>query len=184
MISISNRQRGRKIDLRSLEKIAETVLSELKIEEAELGIVLVGAKEMASINENFLQHEGPTDVITFDYSDSQGREGALRRPRPYSGRNIRGRSSDHGVAARTSVAAPLAKSDVPAMIHGEIFICIPEAERQAKVFETDWFSEVVRYEIHGILHLTGHDDLEPVARKKMKREENRLVRKIVEKSKR
>jgi ssRNA-specific RNase YbeY (16S rRNA maturation enzyme) len=30
--------------------------------------------------------------------------------------------------------------------------------------------------VHGILHLCGHDDLEPAARRAMKREENRLVR--------
>ena len=149
MISVSNRQRARKIDLRLLEKIAAAALMELKIQEADLGIVLVGAKEMASLNEKFLQHEGPTDVITFDYS-GQG-ESTVRSPQPTVHRS---------------------------KVHGEIFICVPEAERQAKEFGTDWFSEVARYVIHGILHLSGHDDLQSVARKKMKRAENRLVRKI------
>jgi ssRNA-specific RNase YbeY (16S rRNA maturation enzyme) len=36
----------------------------------------------------------------------------------------------------------------------------------------------VRYVIHGILHLLGHDDLEPVARRKMKRVEGRWLRDI------
>ncbi|MGH7940404.1 MAG: rRNA maturation RNase YbeY [Limisphaerales bacterium] len=152
MISISNRQRAHKIDLRLLEKIAAATLAQLNITRAELGIVLVGAKEMASLNEKFLQHEGPTDVITFDYSDKVAPPGAAR-------------------------TAPRA---VPVIIRGEIFVCIAEAERQAIVFGTDWFSELVRYIVHGILHLSGHDDLEPLARKRMKREENRLLRKLVE----
>jgi ssRNA-specific RNase YbeY (16S rRNA maturation enzyme) len=37
---------------------------------------------------------------------------------------------------------------------------------------------VVRYVVHGILHLMGYDDLQPLARKKMKREEGRLVREL------
>lgn len=137
-LAVSNRQRVRKINLRSVKEIAAATLADLKIQRAELGIVIVGAKEMASLNESFLGHEGPTDVITFDYSETGN----------------------------------------PAKIHGEIFICVSEAERQAKVFRTDCQSEVIRYVIHGILHLAGHDDLQPVARKKMKREENRLVRKF------
>jgi probable rRNA maturation factor len=140
MIAISNRQRAsarvKKIDLQLLEKTAEAALEELGIEASELGIVLVGPKEMAAINEKFLQHEGPTDVITFDYSN-------LKSP-----------------------------------LHGEIFICLEEAQRQAKEFKTTWQSELVRYVVHGILHLAGHDDLQPAARKKMKQVEGSLVRKL------
>ncbi len=34
----------------------------------ELVIVLVDDKQIAEINQNFLNHQGPTDVISFDYS--------------------------------------------------------------------------------------------------------------------
>jgi probable rRNA maturation factor len=140
MIAISNRRRAgapaKKIDLRLLERIAAAALEELELEAEELSIVLVGAKEMAALNEKFLQHKGPTDVITFDYSE--GTKG----------------------------------------VSGEIFICAEVAERQAKEFKTTRQSEVVRYVVHGILHLAGHDDLQPMARKKMKQVEGRLVRKL------
>ena len=53
--------------------------------------------------------------------------------------------------SRTRIAEP--------KIHGEMFICVDEAIVQAKKFKTNWQSEVVRYIIHGILHLLGHDDL-------------------------
>jgi probable rRNA maturation factor len=136
MIAVSNRQRAKKIDVRLLEKIATAALEELELEAEEVSIVLVNAKEMASINEKFLNHEGPTDVITFDYQNTELR------------------------------------------IYGEIFVCLEEAKRQAKEFKTTWQAEVVRYVVHGILHLAGHDDLQPVARKKMKKEEGRLVREL------
>jgi probable rRNA maturation factor len=136
MIAISNRQRARRINLRLLEKIATAALEELKIVQAELSVVLTGAKEMASLNEKFLGHEGPTDVITFDYKEAK------------------------------------------LELHGEVFVCVAEAEKQAKEFGTSWQSELVRYVVHGILHLTGHDDLKPMARKKMKREEGRVLGKL------
>lgn len=61
-------------------------------------------------------------------------------------------------------------------ICGELYVCVEDAVKQARSFRTTWQSEVVRYIVHGILHLCGHDDHRAVARRAMKREENRLVR--------
>jgi len=69
-ITVSNRQRRKKINARFLKRVVAALFEELKIDEAELGIHLVAAKEMARVNWQFLQHEGSTDVITFDHSDS------------------------------------------------------------------------------------------------------------------
>ena len=60
-------------------------------------------------------------------------------------------------------------------IHGEIFICVDEAVLQARKFGTSWQSEIVRYIVHGVLHLLGFDDSSAGARHKMKREENRRL---------
>jgi probable rRNA maturation factor len=67
------------------------------------------------------------------------------------------------------------------ILAGEIFICVDDAILQAKKFKTKWQSEIVRYVIHGILHLIGHDDLKSKSRNKMKLEENRLLRGIAKK---
>ena len=137
---IANRQRRRKIQSAQLKTIVVALLAELGIKEVGLEINLLGAMQMAALNETFLQHEGSTDVITFDYSV------------PEAG----GRRVGDGLA-------------------GEIFVCVDEAIVQAKQFRTDWQAEVVRYIVHGILHLLGHDDLRADRRRAMKREENRLV---------
>ena len=71
-------------------------------------------------------------------------------------------------------------SESPPVLHGELFVCIDEAISQARQFRTTWQGELARYVIHGILHLRGYDDLQPDMRRKMKREENRLLRKISE----
>lgn len=143
-ILISNRQRTKKINLHLLKQITEALLAELKNKNVELGINLVGAKEMAELNWKFLRHEGSTDVITFDHLDGA-----------------------HGVMRPT--------------LHGELFVCVDDAISQAKQYQTNWQSEIVRYTIHGILHLLGHDDLKSKSRNKMKREENRLLRRAAKK---
>ena len=140
-IAIANRQRTKKINVRLLKQIVAALFAELKISEAELGIALVGAKEMAKVNWQFLQHEGSTDVITFGYENSEFR---IQNSEPE--------------------------------LHGELFICVDDAVLQAKKFKTSWQAEMVRYVVHGLLHLLGHDDLKPDLRRKMKRAENRLVR--------
>lgn len=134
-VSLSNRQRDRKVDTRALRVLVQQVQAEAG-QSAELGIHLVGARRSAALNQQFLGHEGPTDIITFDHGST------------------------------------------PERVCGELFICVAEAVRQAREFGTTWSEEVRRYVIHGILHLRGYDDLEPGARRVMKREENRLVRRF------
>ena len=156
LLQIFNRQKTRAINLPLLRKISRGLLDELLEENVfELGIHLVGAEEMAQVNKNFLQHEGSTDVITFDYSET-GRAGC---PQPAA----RG-------AMRTS------RPTTPLL--GEIFISVDDAVSQAREFRTSWQSELVRYIVHGVLHLEGHDDLQPAPRLKMKRAENRLLKEL------
>jgi probable rRNA maturation factor len=144
-LTLRNRQQTRPVDIRRLRRICTTLLAELlPVKNAELGVTLVAAPEMARLNGQFLQHKGSTDVITFDYSEV---------PDP-----------------RLQTAIPRSK------LHGELFICLDEAVFQARRFRTTWQSELVRYLIHGMLHLLGHDDHRAPDRRKMKREENRLLR--------
>jgi probable rRNA maturation factor len=152
MLVLRNRQRLRRIDSRLLKQIIAAALAELDASpNSEICFHLIAAAEMTHINWQFLQHEGSTDVITFDHAE--GRAGS---PLPAVGA--------HGVSRPT--------------VHGEIFICLDDAVAQAKQFRTTWQSELVRYAVHGILHLLGHEDLKPAARQKMKRVENRLVRRL------
>lgn len=136
---IANRQRVKKFNLRLLKTITAALLEELYLTEASLEINLLGTEEMAALNETFLQHEGSTDVITFDYANK----------------------------------AP--------GLQGEIFVCVDEAVLQAKQFKTSWQSEIVRYIVHGVLHLLGHDDTTANVRRRMKREENLLLQRLAKK---
>src|SRR5436305_1437059 len=140
-LAFLNGQRTRPLNIRYLRSITTALLDHVgPIADYDLAIHLVSAPEMTRLNQTFLRHEGPTDVITFDYSE----DGAKQPPCP--------------------------------ALHGEIFICVAEAVAQAETFRTSWQSEIVRYLVHGILHLQGFDDVRPKDRRAMKREESRLMR--------
>src|SRR5687768_2929886 len=140
-LQVRNRQGDQRLDSKFLREIVRTLLrKELGLQNYEHGIKFVSATKMAKLNWDYLQHEGSTDVITFDYREgNEGKESELV---------------------------------------GEIYISVADAKKQAREFRTTWQEELVRYLVHGVLHLRGYDDLVATKRKVMKREENRLVEKL------
>ena len=54
---------------------------------------------------------------------------------------------------------------------GEVFICPRTAIDYAAARQKDPFEEVSLYLIHGLLHCLGYDDLEPGARRTMRKKE-------------
>lgn len=154
-LTLRNRQHDRCLDLRFLRRILRHILSApLATSHHELCFHFVTAEEMARVNWQFLQHEGSTDVITFDY--------------------VKGSA----VSGQRSAKTPDARRQTPSPLSGEAFICVADAVKQAREFKTSWQSEVVRYAVHALLHLRGYDDLEPAKRREMKREENGLMREL------
>jgi probable rRNA maturation factor len=134
-ISIRNGQRQWRIPSGPMRQLVREVLAE-RGQTAEVAIHWIGPRRSAEMNRQFLQHEGPTDIITFDYGST------------------------------------------PECLRGELFICVSEAVRQAREFGTTWKQELRRYVIHGLLHLRGYDDRDARTRQRMKRAENRLVRRF------
>ena len=169
-LSVRNRQRLHRVNTRLLRRITLCILGEhLCIKDFELAIHLVTASEMTHVNETFLQHEGSTDVITFDHSDEREQASKLSR---FGKHPVKPRVVD---AAISGSLPSWYKLKACRSLHGELFICLQEAVAQARRFSATWQSELVRYVIHGLLHLCGHDDLKPAARRVMKRAENRLL---------
>ena len=155
-VVVANRQRTLKINLSLLKQIAESLLADLKIKSSGLEINLVSAKEMTWLNEKYLQHAGSTDVITFDY-----------------GREVPTSPDPEQHASKGNRLKPELQT-----VQGEIFICADEAVLQARRFRASWQSEIIRYLVHGILHLLGYNDLRLEERRKMKRAENDLLRRM------
>jgi probable rRNA maturation factor len=61
------------------------------------------------------------------------------------------------------------------VLRGDIVVSTETAVRMAKVVGSTPRLETAYYVIHGILHLTGHDDLSPEPRRAMRRRERTLM---------
>ncbi|MGI8889224.1 MAG: rRNA maturation RNase YbeY [Chthoniobacterales bacterium] len=66
-------------------------------------------------------------------------------------------------------------TDVITFQHGEIFVSLETARRQAEFQQTSLPYELLLYLVHGLLHLRGLDDQEPVARSKMHAVQKKIV---------
>jgi probable rRNA maturation factor len=169
-LTLRNRQRLRRLNLPLLRRILQAALRETYSGGGyDLSFYVVSAAEIARLNESFLQPQGATDVITFDYGESQ---------RPAT-RSHATRHTQHPSGSPCPVTGAEAnRHSSPASLHGEIFVCLEQAVSQAREFRTTWQSELVRYCVHGLLHLLGYDDHNALDRRQMKVAENHLVRQL------
>ncbi len=62
-----------------------------------------------------------------------------------------------------------------AMPAAEVFVCPEMALGAAPRYRTTVHREILRYVVHGLLHLAGFDDHTPGARRRMRRAERRLL---------
>ena len=106
---------------------------------------------IARVNEAFLGHHGPTDVISFDYRADD----------------------DPGFPDETD-AFP-AEDDGDADPSVELIVCPAVALEQALKRGLPYAEEVALYVAHGLLHAAGYDDLNPKAKRVMRRAEKRVM---------
>lgn len=92
---------------------------------ATLEIAIVDDATSDQVHRDFMEIEGPTDVITFH--------------------------------------------------HGEIVIGAEVAERQAAEYGEPLAREILRYIVHGLLHLAGHEDSDPEERATMEAAQETIV---------
>lgn len=142
---IRNRHRARRVALPALREFTRAVLaSQPGLARYELGIHLVGAAEMAAVNETFLDHAGSTDVITFDHASRERGAG--------SGEHLHGElfiCLDDAVAqARefgTSCQAELARYVIHGVLHLRGFDdTTPAARRKMKRAENSLLRTLAR----------------------------------------
>jgi len=104
------------------------------------------------VNEDFLGHHGATDVISFDY---------------------RGGDADPGFATEDCFDADDVADADPSV---ELIVCPAVAYEQAVKRGLPYAEEVALYVAHGLLHAAGYDDLNPKAKRVMRRAEKRVMK--------
>jgi rRNA maturation RNase YbeY len=60
-------------------------------------------------------------------------------------------------------------------ISGDLFISLDTVKSNSEQFGTDYYEELERVIIHGILHLCGFKDKEPADEARMREEENKAI---------
>ncbi len=131
-----------------LKFVVRTVLEDEHVASAEIGLAIVGDEEIHRVNREHLDHDVPTDVISFLYS-------AESSATPPSGKPVR---RGAGLA-----------------IEGELVISDETAAREAPRHKWPAPSELELYVVHGLLHLCGYDDLALGERRVMRRRERELI---------
>jgi probable rRNA maturation factor len=66
-------------------------------------------------------------------------------------------------------------TDVITFHHGEIVIGAEVAERQAAEYGEPLAREILRYLVHGLLHLAGHEDADPAERATMESAQESII---------
>jgi len=73
-----------------------------------------------------------------------------------------------------------AKTADEATVGGEVYVCPAVASRAAAVYSTTPEFELALYMIHGLLHLAGEDDTDPVSRRRMRQREKQIMSRLLQ----
>ena len=107
------------VEKRRLVAAAKAVLQGEGIAAADLSLAVVDDPTIHGLNRQYLQHDYPTDVLSFVFASS------------------------------------------PTQLEGEVIVSFDTAQAAAARYGWSAEAELVRYVVHGILHLVGHDDATP-----------------------
>jgi probable rRNA maturation factor len=155
----ADEQQQQPVELERWVTLAQSVLTARGVKgDAEVSLLFVDEPSIASLNEQFLQKEGPTDVLSFPIEDE-----------PLSG----GRFPDFGGTGPGSDPPPS-----PVMLLGDVVVCPAVAARNAVDHGVTYDDEMALLVVHGLLHLLGMDHVEEAEAERMERMERQLLRRF------
>jgi probable rRNA maturation factor len=129
-VIVDDAQHEQPVDVDRWARFARDVLEAQGISgDAELTLRFVEAGEIETLNERYLGHTGPTDVLSFPIEDD---------PLAPSSQPI-----------STEGALPI--------LLGDVVICPAVAHRNAPDHDSTYDDEIALLIVHGILHLLGMD---------------------------
>ena len=168
-IAIANRQRAVRIDRRRLIRLARAVLVMEQVALAEISVAIVDDREIHRINRRFLNHDFPTDVISFLLDEDDAHD---LKPSA-SVRHVRRRADTTSAAGKASFPRRRGRGKA---FSGEIVISAETARRNAVAYRVTPQDELDLYVAHGLLHLCGYDDRSPREKRLMRRRESEALR--------
>ncbi len=141
-----------------MTRAVQRVLEVAHIHRGHLSLAVVDDAQMTDLHERFLDDPTTTDVLTFDLRDTD------------DDTDTEGMADDiHANADDASVPQP---GEHPQSLFGEIIVCYDVAKRQAIARGHDIQMELLLYVVHGLLHLLGYDDHDPIEAARMHQRED------------
>lgn len=132
-IAIAREHPSANIDSKRLRRAVKAILSDAGVTTGEVSIAVVDDARMQELNRRYLDHDYPTDVLSF----------------------VLAHEGDH--------------------LDGQIVVSFDYASREAARYGWNADDELLLYTIHGALHLVGHDDLNPEAKREMRQAEQKYL---------
>ena len=71
-VLIDNQQQNHPLRIPTVQKKAQAILNALECPDGELSVLLVDDPRIAELNETYLKHQGPTNVISFPMREGDG----------------------------------------------------------------------------------------------------------------
>jgi probable rRNA maturation factor len=71
-VLIDNQQQNHPVAIPTVQKRAQAILSALGCPDGELSVLLVDDRRIAELNQTYLNHQGPTNVISFPMREGHG----------------------------------------------------------------------------------------------------------------
>jgi probable rRNA maturation factor len=150
-----------------MARVLERLLAEIGEAGSGVSLSFVRDAAMRELNREHRGKDAPTDVLSFPmYPPEAFERGGRTRPRT---------AFDGAQALQVQPFDKAQGDDRPERLLGDLVVSVDTALRQAAVYHAPLEREVERLLIHGVLHLAGHDHLEPGERARMEAEERRLA---------
>ena len=148
-VQIDDSQKVLKVDHRRLVDIVRSVLAAEKCVSATISIAIVDNRTIHDLNVRYLQHDYPTDVLSFLLEEELDTD-SLPIPK----------GSPRGCGKR---------------IEGEIILSSEMAKQMAIKYRWRPLDEVTLYVVHGLLHLCGYDDMSRKDQASMQQREREVL---------
>jgi probable rRNA maturation factor len=156
-IYAADEQAEHPVDVDRWSTLARAVLeAEGIVSDTEVSLLFVDEATIASLNERFLDKQGPTDVLSFPIEDEVDRSG---------------RSPDEGGTGPGSIEEDTDRL----LLLGDVVICPAVAARNAVDHGVTFDDEIALLVVHGILHLLGMDHEIDAEAERMEQRERQLL---------
>ncbi len=142
------------VNTKKIEDTADFICRSLGFENWELSISFVESEEIRRLNQEFRNIDKSTDVLSFP---QQEWDEPLTLEHPFN--------------------KPKTKTPIPFML-GDLVISLDDAQANAKDIGHELDRETGFLLVHGILHLCGHDHMEPEEEELMTDQQRKLMEKM------